>query len=101
VKALSFLICAQIIHQTYGLSKKNMMKAWRIAQIRFNIVEASNCPDKKEKANPIRTDMSIAIILFHLLERFAPVMKRIIKGAITPISPASQSGAIFILNHLF
>jgi hypothetical protein len=69
--------------------------------IDFNMVAVSNCPDKKEDANPITEDTSIAIILFHFLESLAPVIKRIIKGAITPISPASHCGSIFILNHLF
>jgi hypothetical protein len=64
-------------------------------------VEASNCPDRNEEANPITEDTSIAITLFHLLESLTPVMKRIIKGAITPISPDSQTGSMFILNHLF
>jgi hypothetical protein len=68
--------------------------------IDFNIVPASNCPERNAEAKPMRVDMSIAIMLFHLLERFAPIIKRMIKGAITPINPDSHCGCIFILSPL-
>jgi hypothetical protein len=62
VKALSFfyssviavfaILCAQIIHQTYGLSKKNMMKTWRIAQIRNKFLFIEEYPNNPSWDGP-------------------------------------------------
>lgn len=71
----------------------------KLIAIDFSIVPVSNCPESSVEAKPIRVDTRIAIRLFHLLESLAPVMKRIINGAIAPISPENHCGSMFI-KHL-